>query len=206
MYVRLWKRVLDVVLSAVLLVLLLPLFLGIMLCLAFTPSGRVFFTQSRVGRDGRLFSIVKFCTMDPRAPHNVATRDLPDPERWITPIGRILRRTSLDELPQLWNVLKGEMSFIGPRPIIPEETELHRLRRENGAESVRPGLTGWAQVNGRDALDNERKAAYDAAYARDVSPSLDIRIAFVTLRCLFIEEEFSFEKRKKEPPQPMHGA
>ena len=179
-----FKRFLDIAGSLMLIVLFSPAFLLIMLAIAADSSGKSIFIQKRAGRYGRPFSIWKFRTMCQSAPANVATNDLYDPGRYITPVGRFLRRTSLDELPQLINILKGDMSFIGPRPVVLTETELLSLRRQNGADRVRPGITGLAQVRGRDDLDIRKKARYDAFYCQHMSLALDIRIALRTIRCV----------------------
>ena len=208
------KRLADIVLAALLLPLCLPLAAGVMLSLAFTPSGKIFFAQTRIGRNGRPFTIYKFRTMRPEAPGNVATRELENPDALITPIGRILRRSSLDELPQLWNILRGDMSFVGPRPVVPTETALLRERQRLGADRCRPGLTGLAQVRGRERLEYREKAAYDAAYADAVSLPLDLRILGETLLCVLrqkdIEHRVSPAARekgvKKDPPHPAEGA
>lgn len=126
--------------------------------------------------------MMKFRSMYTSAPNNVATGKLHEAARHITPVGRFLRRTSLDEIPQLWNVLKGDMSFIGPRPVVLSEAELLQLRRERGADSVRPGITGLAQIRGRDTVPITRKARYDAYYARHASLRLDAYIAIETIR------------------------
>ena len=152
--------------------------------------------------------------MRPEAPDNVATRELENPDALITPIGRILRRSSLDELPQLWNILRGDMSFVGPRPVVPTETALLRERQRLGADRCRPGLTGLAQVRGRERLEYREKAAYDAAYADAVSLPLDLRILGETLLCVLrqkdIEHRASPAARekgvKKDPPHPAEGA
>lgn len=208
------KRLADIVLAALLLPLCLPLAAVVMLSLAFTPSGKIFFAQTRIGRNGRPFTIYKFRTMRPEAPDNVATRELENPDALITPIGRILRRSSLDELPQLWNILRGDMSFVGPRPVVPTETALLRERQRLGADRCRPGLTGLAQVRGRERLEYREKAAYDAAYADAVSLPLDLRILGETLLCVLrqkdIEHRVSPAARekgvKKDPPHPVEGA
>ena len=153
--------------------ILSPLFLLIMLAIAVDSEGGVLFAQSRMGKDGRPFIIFKFRTMYPQAPADTPTGALDDPSRHITPVGRFLRRTSLDELPQLFNILKGDMSFIGPRPVVLAERALIGLRRAKGADRVRPGITGLAQVQGRDEVPASRKACYDAYYARHMGPRLD---------------------------------
>ncbi len=178
------KRVADAAISAFLLVALAPVFAGACLLIRLDTPGSSVFVQSRAGLYGLPFSIYKFRTMRMEAPHNVAASALKHPEQYITRIGRFLRRTSLDELPQLINVLKGDMSLIGPRPVVFTEHELLRLRHANGADRVRPGITGLAQVRGRDTLSVHEKARYDALYAQHMSLRLDLHIARLTVRCL----------------------
>ena len=182
------KRGLDILGALALMMVLSPLFLLIMLAIAVDSEGNVLFPQSRMGRNGRPFIIFKFRTMYLQTPTETPTGALSDPERFITPVGRFLRRTSLDELPQLFNILKGDMSFIGPRPVVLAERQLLSLRRDKGADSVRPGITGLAQVRGRDEVSIRAKAGYDAFYARRMSPALDAWIFWRTFRCVFTGE------------------
>ena len=178
------KRAADLAGALLLMGILSPLFLLIMLAIAVDSEGGVLFAQSRMGKDGRPFIIFKFRTMYPQAPADTPTSALDDPSRHITPVGRFLRRTSLDELPQLFNILKGDMSFIGPRPVVLAERALIGLRRAKGADRVRPGITGLAQVQGRDEVPARRKACYDAYYARHMGPGLDAWIFMRTFRCV----------------------
>ena len=182
------KRAADLAGALLLMGILSPLFLLIMLAIAVDSEGGVLFAQSRMGKDGRPFIIFKFRTMYPQAPADTPTGALDDPSRHITPVGRFLRRTSLDELPQLFNILKGDMSFIGPRPVVLAERALIGLRRAKGADRVRPGITGLAQVQGRDEVPARRKACYDAYYARHMGPGLDAWIFMRTFRCVFTGE------------------
>lgn len=182
------KRLLDIVLSLFLLVLLSPLFAIVALIVRMDSDGPAIFRQLRSGQGGRLFVIYKFRTMMTAAPANIATAQLQHPQRYITPVGRFLRQTSLDELPQLWNVLKGDMSFVGPRPVIPSEIYLLRLRRRLGADTVRPGITGLAQIRGRDNLPPRTKAQYDSEYALNYTFLLDCYIFFSTLRYVLRRE------------------
>ena len=175
------KRLLDVIFSALLLILLLLPMLGIGLCIAISSRGGILFRQTRIGRDGRPFTCYKFRTMVRHAPPNLPTAAFADAAHYITPVGRILRRTSLDELPQLWNVLRGDMSLVGPRPLIGEERTMHRLRSEHGVYRVRPGMTGLAQIMGRDHLEDREKAAYDICYVKDLCLREDMKIVFRTL-------------------------
>ena len=176
-----WKRVLDILFSSLLLLFLALPMLVIALAIVLTSRGGAIFKQKRVGKGGRIFVCYKFRTMYLHAPSNRPTSRFDDAARYITRVGRLLRRTSLDELPQLFNVLKGDMSLIGPRPLICEEREVHRLRMSNGAYDIRPGLTGLAQISGRDMLCDREKAELDARYASDICFSADIGIFFKTL-------------------------
>ena len=173
---RFWKRFFDIFASALLLVVLSPLFLVIMLAISADSAGGVIFKQKRAGLYSRPFTLYKFRTMYRSAPRDVATAELMEADRYITPVGRFLRQTSLDELPQLWNVLKGDMSFVGPRPVVLTEQTLLDLRAQWEADRVRPGITGLAQIKGRDELPIYRKALYDRYYARHLSFRLDWRI------------------------------
>ena len=178
-----FKRLFDIIFSFLALIILSPLFLVICIIIFFTPDCKIFFSHERRGRKGKPFKIYKFQTMKNSTP-NCATGDLENPEQYITKIGRILRKTSLDELPQLWNILKGDMSFVGPRPLISSEIRMHRLRLEYGVYRYRPGLTGLAQVNGRDDLSIVKKAKYDKEYCDNWSLRLDLQIllkSFVTV-------------------------
>lgn len=178
------KRVADVVSSLVLLTALSPLFFVVAVLVRCDSPGRSVFKQQRIGQYGRPFFIYKFRTMYINAPPNVTAEQRELIASYITPVGRWLRRTSIDELPQLVNVLKGEMSLVGPRPVVAVERELLHLRRNNGALRVRPGITGLAQVHGRYDLTVARRAQYDAYYAKEMSFRLDVRIVMMTWRCL----------------------
>lgn len=183
MYEKIWKRVLDVILSLLGMAALSPLLLLIALLIRLDSPGPVIFSQKRYGKDKKLFEIYKFRTMRIDTPHDVPTNDLCSAGSYITRVGRVLRKTSLDELPQLWNILKGEMSFIGPRPALWNQYDLMEWRDRFGASGVRPGLSGWAQVNGRDYLsrDLEKKARRDAEYAHNVSFLFDLKCFALTL-------------------------
>jgi O-antigen biosynthesis protein WbqP len=182
MYKRVGKRVLDAVLAAgAILLCLIPGAL-IALYIKLDSQGPVFFRQKRVGRGKRHFMILKFRTMRVNAPGDVPTHLLGDPYAHITRSGRFLRKTSLDELPQLFNILKGEMSFVGPRPALWNQYDLIAERDRVGANDVRPGLTGWAQVNGRDELPIGAKARFDGEYAEKISFKMDARCALRTVR------------------------
>ena len=185
---RFWKRFFDIFASALLLVVLSPLFLVIMLAISADSAGGVIFKQKRAGLYSRPFTLYKFRTMYRSAPRDVATAELMEADRYITPVGRFLRQTSLDELPQLWNVLKGDMSFVGPRPVVLTEQTLLDLRAQWEADRVRPGITGLAQIKGRDELPIYRKALYDRYYARHLSFRLDWGILRYTVRYVLKRE------------------
>jgi O-antigen biosynthesis protein WbqP len=148
----------------------------------------VFFTQKRIGIHKTTFPILKFRTMRIDTPHDVPTHLLENPDQWITRVGRFLRRTSMDELPQIFNILAGQMSIIGPRPALWNQYDLIAERDRYGANDVRPGLTGWAQINGRDELEIAVKARYDGEYVRRMSFGFDTRCFFGTIFSVLREE------------------
>ncbi len=174
------KRIFDFTVSLLLIILSSPVFLIVALIVLIDSGYPVIFKQYRVGKGNKLFYIYKFRTMRVNT-RNTATDDLEEADQVITKSGRILRKTSLDELPQLFNVLTGKMSFVGPRPLIPEEKEIRRIRKEYNVYSVRPGITGLAQVNGRDMLSAEEKALFDKEYVEKQSFMLDMKILFKTV-------------------------
>lgn len=188
MYVRFWKRLMDIVLSALGLVLLSWLYLIIALAIVIDDPGPVFFRQKRVGIHRSYFYILKFRTMRTDTPHDMPTHLLEHPEQYITPIGRFLRQTSLDELPQIFQILTGKMSVIGPRPALWNQEDLIAEREKYGANDIRPGLTGWAQINGRDELAIEEKARYDGEYVERMSLAFDCRCFFGTIRAVLRHE------------------
>jgi O-antigen biosynthesis protein WbqP len=173
------KRAIDFAGAVVGLALLSPVFLALALAIRLDSPGPAMHWSRRVGRDNVDFAMPKFRTMRLGAP-NVATHLLDDPDRWITPLGRFLRRTSLDELPQLWSVLKGDMSLVGPRPALFNQDDLVALRTAAGVHRLRPGLTGWAQVNGRDELPIPEKVQLDVEYLQRRSLAFDLRILLRT--------------------------
>lgn len=184
------KRIFDFTVSLLLIIILIPLFLIIGIVIAADSGRPVIYRQYRVGKDNKLFFIYKFRTMKTNTPI-AATGELTGAEKYITRSGKILRKTSLDELPQLFNVLAGDMSFVGPRPLIPEEKEIRNLRKEYGVYSVRPGITGLAQVNGRDKLSDKEKALFDKEYVDKQSLLLDIKISFKTVMVVLKRENIS---------------
>ena len=182
MYRKTVKRILDIVLSAVGIVVMgIPMLIISAIIKASSP-GPVFFRQKRFGIHKSFFSILKFRTMRIETPHDVPTHLLDDPSRWITPIGAFLRKTSIDELPQLFNIFAGQMSVIGPRPALWNQDDLIAERERYGANDVLPGLTGWAQINGRDELEIEEKARLDGEYAKNISFLFDCKCFFGTIK------------------------
>ncbi len=175
------KRVLDFVLSLCAVAVLSPFGLALCLAVKLDSRGPVFFKQKRVGIHKTYFNILKFRTMRMDTPCDTPTHLLNDPDRWITKVGRFLRKTSLDELPQLLNILKGDMSFVGPRPALWNQYDLIAQRDEVGANDVPQGLTGWAQINGRDELEICDKARYDGEYAEKISLWFDIKCVCLSL-------------------------
>ncbi|MFT4104654.1 MAG: sugar transferase [Lacrimispora sp.] len=172
MYLK-FKRLIDFILSLIGLVLLLPIFLLLILAIKLDSSGPIFFRQKRIGIHKSHFYILKFRTMKINTPKDTPTHLLENPEQWITRVGKFLRKTSLDELPQIINILKGEMSIIGPRPALWNQYDLIEERDKYGANDVPVGLTGWAQINGRDELPIEEKAKLDGEYVRKKSILFD---------------------------------
>lgn len=175
MYKRWGKRCLDLIVAGAGLIILFPLFVCIFLLIYLLDHSNPLFLQSRPGLDGRIFKIVKFRTMTDAS----SAEKVLEEQKRITLLGKILRKTSLDEIPQLWNVIKGEMSLVGPRPLLVEYLELYspdqKLRH-----TVKPGITGWAQINGRNAVSWEQKLDMDVWYAKNISFSLDLRIILMT--------------------------
>ncbi len=174
------KRVFDLLIAGLMLVVIIPVFLITGMVIKFTSKGPVLFKQRRVGLCRNEFYILKFRTMYMDTPSNVPTHLLENPDRFITPVGKVLRKTSLDELPQIFNILKGDMSLVGPRPALYNQDDLIMLRERYGVHKMRPGLTGWAQVNGRDELEIPVKVEYDRYYVENWSVWLDIKIMFLT--------------------------
>ena len=174
------KRAFDFIASLIGTIILLPIILIISVIIKCTSKGPILFTQRRIGKDNKEFKIYKFRTMRIDTP-NVATHLLENPQQWITPIGKFMRKTSIDELPQLFNILKGEMSVVGPRPALYNQDDLITLRTEKGVHKLMPGLTGWAQINGRDELPIPDKVALDEKYVEIQGFWMDIKIIFLTV-------------------------
>lgn len=174
------KRGIDIVLSSVGLVILSPLFLLLILAVKLDSRGPVLFRQRRVGIHKTYFDILKFRTMRTDTPKDMPTHLLKNPDQYITRVGKFLRKTSLDELPQIINILRGDMSIVGPRPALWNQYDLIEERDKYGANDVRPGLTGWAQINGRDELEIPVKAGFDGEYVRKMGFLMDVRCFFGT--------------------------
>lgn len=189
MYKNYIKKLLDFVLSFILLIILSPIFLIIAIVSKIEePKGTIFFKQERAGVDNKPFMCYKFRSMKMDAPQNASTWELENPDYFITPLGKFLRKTSLDELPQLINIVKGDMSFVGPRPVILKERELLDLRTANGSAKAKPGITGLSQISGRDNLDPATKAQTDSIYANDITFINDLKIILKTIPKVFKAE------------------
>lgn len=198
------KRLIDFILSLVGLIILAPVFLILILAIKLNTKGPVFFKQKRFGQDKQFFNILKFRTMRIDTPKDTPTHLLENPEQWITIVGKFLRKTSLDELPQIINILIGEMSIIGPRPALWNQTDLIDERDKYGANDIPVGLTGWAQINGRDELPIEVKARLDGEYAEKISFAMDVKCFFGTIVSVaksdgVMEGGPDTDKQNKEP-------
>lgn len=178
-YLRI-KRLIDIILSSLGFVILAPLFLVLTTAIKLDSPGAILFKQRRVGLHKKQFDILKFRTMRIDTPKDTPTHLLENPDQWITKVGRFLRKTSLDELPQIINILKGEMSIVGPRPALWNQYDLLNERDKYGANDVPVGLTGWAQINGRDELDIEAKAKLDGEYVKNIGFKMDMKCFFGT--------------------------
>ena len=182
MYKHFFKRVIDILLSGIGIVVLIPIWVILFIAIKIDSKGPIFFKQKRVGIHRKTFSILKFRTMKIDTPHDVPTHMLENPEQWITKVGKFLRKTSLDELPQIFNIFAGQMSIIGPRPALWNQDDLIVERDKYGANDVKPGLTGWAQINGRDELEIPVKAALDGEYVEKQSFLFDCKCFFGTIK------------------------
>ena len=182
MYKVVWKRLIDIVLSGIALTVLSPAICLLMFLIRLDSKGPVLFKQKRVGINKTFFTLYKFRTMRVDAPKNIPTHLLENPDMHITRVGQFLRKTSLDELPQLVNILYGEMSIIGPRPALWNQADLVAERDKYRANDVRPGLTGWAQINGRDELPIDVKARLDGEYVNELSFMMDVRCFIGTIK------------------------
>ena len=204
MYKKFFKRVIDIFLSFFGIVFLSLPMLIIAIAIKCDSKGPVFFKQKRVGIHKKHFNILKFRTMRTDTPHDAPTHELNDPKRWITKVGGFLRKTSLDELPQLFNIFGGSMSVIGPRPALWNQDDLIAERDKYGANDVKPGLTGWAQINGRDELEIPLKAKLDGEYVEKMSFGFDCKCFFGTVKSVLKSDGVveggtgELEKQKKE--------
>lgn len=184
------------IIAFLMLILLSPLFLVISILIKLESKGSVFFKQERVGKDNINFNIYKFRSMRTDTP-DVATHLLSDPDIFITKIGKFIRKTSIDELPQLINIIKGEMLFVGPRPALYNQYDLIELRNDCRVDSLYPGITGWAQINGRDELDIEEKVEFDEFYLKNKNILFDIKIVMLTIVKVFKSEGIVEGKKEK---------
>ena len=181
MYNKFIKRWIDFILALIGLVVLSPIFLLIIMSIKLTSKGPILFKQKRVGKNKELFKIYKFRTMKIDTPKDSPTHLLENPDSFITKVGKFLRKTSLDELPQLINIIKGQMSFIGPRPALWNQYDLVNERDKYGANDIYPGLTGWAQINGRDELAIPKKAQLNGFYTSKISFFFDVKCFIGTI-------------------------
>ncbi len=188
MYEKYGKRALDILLSGCGLVVLSPVYAAVALAIKLDDPGPVFFRQKRVGIHKTYFDILKFRTMKMETPRDCPTHLLENPEQYITRVGAFLRKTSLDELPQILQIFTGKMSVIGPRPALWNQEDLIAQRDKYGANDIRPGLTGWAQINGRDELPIEVKARFDGEYVEHLSFLFDCRCFFGTIASVLRHE------------------
>lgn len=181
MYKYFFKRLIDIILASVGLVVASWLYLIIIIVIMIDDPGPVFFGQKRVGKGKKYFTLWKFRSMKTSTPNNIPTHLLENPDQYITRVGRFLRKSSLDEIPQLWNILRGDMSVIGPRPALWNQYDLIEERDKYGANDIRPGLSGWAQICGRDELEIEHKARLDGEYVQKMNFLFDCRCFFGTI-------------------------
>lgn len=188
MYQKYIKRLIDIVLSLLGIILLAIPMLIMAICIKCDSKGDVFFKQKRVGKDKKYFNILKFRTMYSDTPKDVPTHLLQNPNALITKTGAFLRKTSLDELPQIFNIFAGQMSAIGPRPALWNQYDLIEERDKYGANALVPGLTGYAQINGRDELPIDVKAKYDGYYAENISFALDVKVFFATIKKVLLHD------------------
>lgn len=188
MYIRIFKRIIDVVLSGIgLLVLAIPMGV-IAILIKIEDPGPALFKQKRIGEGKKYFFLYKFRSMKMDTPHDIPTHMLENPEQYILKIGSFIRKTSIDELPQMWNILKGDMSIIGPRPALWNQDDLVAERDKYQANDVKPGLTGWAQINGRDELEISYKAKLDGEYVKKMGFGMDVKCFFMTIMSVIRRE------------------
>ena len=204
MYKKYIKRFIDIFLSVVGVIVLAPVWLILIIAIKLDSPGPVLFRQKRVGAGGHYFNILKFRTMRIDTP-DVATHLLENPDAYITKLGKFLRKSSLDELPQMFNILAGDMSIIGPRPALWNQYDLIEKREKKGVNTLRPGLTGWAQVNGRDEVSIDEKVALDAEYLRRMSFGFDVKCFFATIFSV-LRADGVVEGLDEETPLQVSGA
>lgn len=184
-YNRFCKRIIDIICSLIAIIVLSIIYLPICVIIKITSPGPVFFKQKRVGKNKTYFNILKFRTMRVDTPKDCPTHMLENPDQYITKVGGFLRKTSLDELPQIFNIFKGDMSIIGPRPALWNQDDLIAERDKYNANEAKPGLTGWAQINGRDEIPIPVKARLDGEYVDNISFSFDLKCLFLTVVSVF---------------------
>lgn len=184
------KRAFDILIALFGCVLFFPLVILIAIAIKLTSRGPVLFWSDRVGKNNVFFKMPKFRTMTVDAPY-LATRHIQEPTQYITPIGSFLRKTSLDEIPQLWCILKGDMSFVGPRPVLTNEIDVLALRTQSGVHFLTPGLTGWAQINGRDTVTIDQKVALDKQYLENQTFLFDLYICLRTIPKVLFKHDIS---------------
>lgn len=205
MYRKYGKRMLDILLSGCGIIVLLPVYALVALAIYVDDPGPIFFRQKRVGIHKTYFPILKFRTMKMNTPKDTPTHLLENPQQYITRVGGVLRKLSLDELPQIFQIFTGKMSIIGPRPALWNQFDLIEERDKYGANDVRPGLTGWAQINGRDELPIDVKARYDGEYVENISFLFDCKCFFGTITSVLKSDGVveggtgQLEKEKKQP-------
>lgn len=195
MYATYFKRLLDLIISSLSVIVLSPIFILISIIIKLTSPGPILFKQTRMGKNKVPFELYKFRTMRIDAPKNCPTHLLENPDSYITHVGKFLRKTSLDELPQLLNIIKGQMSLVGPRPSLMNQIDLNNLREMNGSTDILPGLTGLAQISGRDELPIPIKAKYDGLYAENITLVNDIKILIGTVSIVLKHEGIQEGKR-----------
>lgn len=205
LYEKSIKRIIDLFLSGLGLIILSPLYLVIIIAIEIDDPGPVLFTQKRIGKNKKYFKLHKFRSMKMSTPHDVPTHMLDSPDQYITKIGRFMRRTSIDELPQVWDIFVGNMSVIGPRPALWNQDVLVAERDKYNANDVKPGLTGWAQINGRDELEISDKAKLDGEYVKKISFLFDVKCFIGTIFSVIksdgVVEGGTGELHKKERSQ-----
>lgn len=185
MYEKVFKRLIDIVLSFLALIVLSWLYLIIIIAIKIDDPGPAFFTQKRVGIHKSYFKLHKFRSMKMSTPHDIPTHQLENPEQYITKVGKFLRKSSFDELPQIWDIFVGKMSVIGPRPALWNQDDLVAERDKYGVNDIKPGLTGWAQINGRDELEIPVKAKLDGEYVEKLGFWFDVRCFFGSIVSVF---------------------